>query len=411
MKILSGIGGWRYIFKDEKVIPFFGTMILFGIVVGLWGGVMNNWLHGILDIGRKERGFIEFPRELPGLLLFLMVGLLSKLSEFRLMRTALLASAAGMTGLAVLGDNRIAAVGFIVVMSSGEHLMMPVRQSLGIHMSQPGKEGLAMGAIRSAGNIGQVVGYYLIPVIFLIIRHFRRNNPGYSDFLPYRTVFIFAALLLVAGLILTKPLGKKGEHIQPRKIQLKKHFRKYYILEVFFGARKQVFLTFAPYVLIMVYDAPTELIATLYGIWSLANIFVGPLIGKLLDHFGYKKIIIADAVFLTFLCLIYGWANTLLPYRTAYIVTIVVFVLDAMSMAVSMARALYAKKVSKPDDDVTGTLSTGISINHFVSIIIAVLGGMLWESLGMPLLFSIAALFGLMSMLFATTLENPNTLK
>jgi predicted MFS family arabinose efflux permease len=88
----------------------------------------------------------------------------------------------------------------------------------------------------------------------------------------------------------------------------------------------------------------------------------------------------------------------------AFVVVCVVFVLDAILFVVGMARAMYARDLSETQEEVTATLSVGISVNHLVSIVIAIAGGVLWERLGMEVLFGIAALFGLGSTIFALTL-------
>ena len=118
-----------------------------------------------------------------------------------------------------------------------------------------------------------------------------------------------------------------------------------------------MFLTFAPYVLIFQYGAKTELIATLYGAWSLANIVIGPLVGKLLDRVGYRIVIVVDALILVVLCLLYGFAHHLFPGRTAFYVICVVFVLDAILFVVGMARSIYVKSLSKSKEEVTAALA------------------------------------------------------
>lgn len=161
--------------------------------------------------------------------------------------------------------------------------------------------------------------------------------------------------------------------------------------------------------LIIHYGARTELIATLYGIWSLSTIFIGPLFGKLLDKVGYRVIIIVDAILLALLCVIYGFAHHILPSGTAFVVVCIVFVLDAILFVVGLARAMYVRSLSDTPEEVTATLSVGISVNHLISIVIAVAGGLLWERLGMETLFSIAGLFGVASAAFAFTLPRRRT--
>jgi MFS family permease len=174
-----------------------------------------------------------------------------------------------------------------------------------------------------------------------------------------------------------------------------------------FGARKQVFFTFAPFVLILNYKASTEFIAILYGIYSLLNIFLNPLVGKLVDRMGYKIILICNAILLILICLSYGFSHHLFPEKVAFWVVSAIFVLDGMLFVVGMARSLYARSISSSQGELTATLSTGISINHLFSILIALLGGLLWERMGIELLFLCAAGFGVGALVFSWLLPNP----
>lgn len=381
------------LYRDPEAGKFIYSMLIFGIAIGLFNGVFNNFLHDVLSIGRLERGFLELPREVPGLAMMLIIALLHRYSEIRLVSIAIIVSMAGLAGMAFLGSYRSSAVFFLIIWSTGEHMMMPIRHSVALHMAKQGKEGMAMGGVASARNTGQVAGFYLIPLIFLF---FRKLNPEMvrSSFEPYRGVFILGLIILAAGLFVSLRMKKVDTHVQRQRLVFKRKFTKYYILELFYGARKQVFLTFAPYVLIVKYGAKTELIAVLYGIWSVANIFLSPLVGRLMDRIGYKKLLVADAAILVALCFLYGFSHHLFSEGTAFIVVSVVFVIDAMLFVTGMARAMYAKTISDNKAEVTSTLSTGISINHLISILIAIAGGILWQNLGIEVLFLMAAAFG-----------------
>ena len=395
---------FKPLLEKPETRTFLSGMLIFGIAAGLFNGVLNNYLYDILRITRVERGIVELPRELPGLLLFVLVAALYRLSELRIMYVALLVSLVGLVGLALTGTVRAPAVILIVLWSTGEHLLMPLRQSMAIHIADPGQEGLAMGGVSSLGNVGTVTGYYLVPLLLLIVGI---AWPRAGAFVPYAVIFAVGALVLVAALLLFTALKDRGGYVRRERLTFQRKFLKYYFLEVFFGARKQVFFTFAPYVLIMSYGAGPALISSLNGITSLGNIAFGPALGRLMDRVGYKKIIVIDALLQIPVCLCYGFAGRLFPQPIAYAVTSVVFVIDALLFAVGMARALYVKSLSASQDEVTSTLSTGTSINHLVSIVIAVAGGLLWEVLGTAALFSIAAFFGLCSLVFAMTLPAP----
>ncbi len=389
------------VYQDSSIRYLFISMIAFGASLGLYYGVLNNYLYEVLSIGKFERGMVEVPRELPGILMFLIIGGLSRFTENRLIRIAFIISIAGAAGLILTADIRVLAILMIVVFSTGEHIMMPLRQSIAIHASKPGMEGLAMGRVASGNNIGMVMGNYLVPLIFFLAARFIPRSDSVSY---YRIIFIAALAFIVIGYLLTAKMKDRHVHVRRRKLYFRKKYTKYYILEIFFGARKQIFLTFAPYVLILMYGARAGLIATLYGIWSFSNIFINPVMGRLIDRFGYKKIIVIDTAVLFFLYLLYGYSHRMFPEKTAFIIVCVVFVLDAILFAVGLARAMYVKTLSESKEEITSTLSTGISINHIVSIVIAVAGGLLWERLGMEVLFLTAAGFSVGSFVFSLSL-------
>lgn len=389
------------LYQDSKAPYFLATMLIFGIAAGLFNGVLNNYLYEVLHISKVERGIVEIPRELPGLILIVLISLLYKFCEIRILRLALIVSMAGIIGIIFLGDIRITAFLMIVLWSTGEHMMMPLRQSIAIHMAQERKEGIALGAVRSVRNLGQLIGYYLIPLVFVLFPMRAIVKGSYPYF---RLFFVIILVTLLIGLISSLGIKKSDRHIQRRRLYFHKKYRKYYILELFFGARKQIFFTFAPYVLIMRYGIGTEKLALLYGIASTVNIFIAPIIGKLIDRFGHRKIIILDTLLLILLCGLYGFAHRLLPYSIAYTTVCIVFVIDCILFVVTMARTMYVKSISHSREELTATLSTGISINHLISIFIAIMGGILWQKLGIEILFSLAALFGLGSFLFSLTL-------
>ena len=380
-------------------------MLLFGIVTGLYNGVFNNYLYDILSIGKLERGWLELPREMPGLLIFVLLAFLNRFTEIKLIRLAFILAAIGLAGLFLFGESKAVVIVLIVVYSTGEHLMMPIRQSVGLHMAKPEKSGIAMGVLRSFGNAGQAIGYYLAPLVLIIYGLLSGNKT--EGFTKYRIIFFIAFIILIAGLVITSMMKQSKEKVQRKKIYIRKKYTRYYFLEVFFGARKQVFLTFAPYVLITVYNAGPALVSTLYGVWSVVNIFIGPVIGRLIDRIGYKKVLIFDSIILIVICILYGFAHRMFSMNIAFIIICVVFVLDAIMFAFGMARDMYARSLSETKDEVTSTLATGLSVNHLIGIGIAIFGGFLWQNLGIEYLFGFAAVLGLGSLAFSCFLQKP----
>ena len=386
--------------RVERYWLFLLAMMLFGFGGGLFRGVQDNYLAW-LGIDEAGRGVVEFFRELPGLLLFILLALFYRLAERHIIRVALGFSLAGMACFILVGTSVVPAVVALTLWSLGEHLIMPVRQSYAIHSSEPGKEGMAIGLLRGIENAGQVIGLALVPFIFLLpsIRS-DRDAGGRAGF-----VLIFFAVGFMILLALTAAFGmvqSKGK-LERKRLYFARKYSKFYGLEIFYGARKQVFLTFGPYLLILHYGARTEYLASLLGICALLNIFFTPLIGKLIDKLGYRAIMIGDTVVLFFVCLLYGFAHRLFSPQVAIWVISINFILDWVISNASMAASVYVSRISDGKEEMTAALTTGISINHLISVIIAFGGGFLWKALGVEWLFVLAALMAVGNTLFAMT--------
>ncbi|MDC7220818.1 MAG: MFS transporter [Spirochaetales bacterium] len=386
-KILTGNYGW-----------FLSSMLLFGLAFGLFLGVRDNYLAEILLAEPFFRGVVEFFRELPGLLLFLILAIFYRTPENKIIRWALFICLAGMGGMFFAGNERLAFVAFLTLWSTGEHILLPVRQSFAVHNARDGEEGQALGILKSVTAIGQVAGFFLVPLIFLL---FPREG---SDLPAFHFVFILVMLAILASLALTVKLQDDSGRVKRQRFYLDKKFSKFYWLHAFYGGRKQVFLTFAPYVLILHYGASTELIATLLGVCSLINILFTPLVGRIIDKAGYKIVMVLDTVFLFFICLIYGFAHRLFPMDVAFYVVCGTFILDAMVSNASMATSVYVSRISDSREEMASTLSTGLSINHVISVAIALAGGVIWERLGIELLFIMASVMAVCNSLFALTI-------
>ena len=386
--------------RVERYALYLLAMMLFGLAHGLFIGVQDNYLAW-LGIGKTGRGVVEFFREMPGLLLILVLAAFSRMAERNIIRISLMFSAAGIAGIWLSGSAVVPAVFFLTLMSLGDHLVMPVRQSYAIHAAVPGKEGRALGFMRGLENGGQVLGLAIVPLIFGLSAVVRDQDAGGRR--GYVLVFAAAISFLVLGMVAALGMAKSGGSLERKRLYFNRKYNKYYGLEVFYGARKQVFLTFAPYLMILNYDAGPEYIASLLLVCALINIGFNPLIGRIIDRLGYRVVMIGDTIILFFVCLIYGFAGRLFSHQTAFAVISIAFVVDMMLSNAAMAASVYVGRISDNKEEMTSTLSTGISINHLVSVGIALLGGVIWEYVGVETLFSLAALMAVGNTIFAIT--------
>lgn len=380
----------------KNYFVFLASMLCFALAFSLFRGVMDNYLAGSLSVSRSGRGVVEFFREMPGLLLFLILALFYRIPEHRILRIGFVVALGGIVGFALVGTRLVPAIFFLTLLSAGQHILMPVQQSFVIHSVPQGQEGSALGFMRGIQSIGRVVGFFIVPVIFVITADINRG---------YVTTFFCVILFVLAALGASFFLKDDGGHVKRQRLYFRKKYKTYYILQNFYGARKQVFITFGPYLLILKYGATPGVIASLLGACAVLSIFTSPLIGKIIDRVGYKVVMVGDTVILFFVCLVYGFAHYLFSMEIAYIVVCGVFILDNLVSHASMAASIYVKHLSDTREEMTATLTTGISIDHLISIFIALVGGMIWEYVGIELLFILAALMAVMNSLIALTIR------
>ena len=203
----------------------------------------------------------------------------------------------------------------------------------------------------------------------------------------YRAVFFISTLLLALGTIFSLRLTGRSE---TDKANMKFYFRKYikyYFLEIFYGSRKQVFFTFGPYVLILFYGASTSTISLLFAISAIFSFALSPVVGQIIDRLGYKVVMITDTLILVVVCFFYGFAHRIFPQNIAFLVCCVNYVLDSIISLASMASSMYVHDLADSPEEARAILSTGISVNHFITIFIALFGGWIWRALGMETLF------------------------
>jgi MFS family permease len=147
--------------------------------------------------------------------------------------------------------------------------------------------------------------------------------------------------------------------------------------------------------------------AVLFAAAAAINIVAAPLMGKITDKIGYRNVMIYDTVILFFVCLLYGYAGTWFPREIAVWVAGINFLLDAVISTASLATNLYVKDISDNRDELTSTLSTGISMNHAVTLIAGPLGGWIWIKFGVGALFGVAAAMAVLNSLCALLVRVP----
>ena len=373
------------------------TILITGLSYGLYKGMLDNYLAEVVKMGEMGRGVTEFFRELPGILLVFILAVFYMMSAETMYKAGAVIMLIGMGMHALLPSGKVLTTLAICMYSLGEHIQLGMKSTLTMSYAKEGRGGAALGVQSAAQQIGTLAGYLLIVVVF----SFLAANPPFKPFFG-----VAAVLAAVSALLALRIKGSSAADAAKRRFYFHKKYSKYYMLEMFYGARKQVFFTFGPYLLILFYGANAATISLLFAVSAIACFFASPVVGRIIDRLGYKVVMVADTLILMIVCFFYGFAHHIFPKDIAFIVCCVNYVLDSVISLASMAANVYVKDLADNAEEVKATISTGVSINHVITIFIALFGGWIWEVLGIETLFMLSAVLGLCNSAYAATIKS-----
>jgi predicted MFS family arabinose efflux permease len=357
--------------RDSRDMRLF---ILASVLMGLGGcvnaSIFNNYLKDVFQLDVARRTFLEFPREMPGFLVSFLVASLALMGEVRIAFIANLAASAGMMALGWIPASFALMVGSVFLYSSGQHVFMPLGNAIGMGFAEKGKEGSVLGRISSINTIALLSG----TIVLLGLLKFAN--------LSYRTAFSSASILYLAAALALLAMSPRRGAGRPRRMVIKRRYARYYGLSVLYGARKQLFITFGPWMLVDLFKQPVQTMTLLFLVVSVVGIGAQPMVGKLTDRFGPRAVLGGEAIVIILVCTVYAFAPELLPAGTALIVVSGCYVIDQASNAVAMSRAIYVSQIAEDAGDVSPTLSLGISIDHVVAMFLPMLGGLAWKGAG-----------------------------
>ena len=144
--------------------------LFFGAASGIIVAILNNYLVDVHEFGAAARGWLEFPRELPGFFIMVVTGaLLALFTETQMASLAMLFTGVGAVGLGFLSPTTAAVVAFVAVWSLGDHIIFAVEGPIGLKLARGGKEGRRLGQFGGARNLGTILG---VGSVFVLARSF-----------------------------------------------------------------------------------------------------------------------------------------------------------------------------------------------------------------------------------------------
>lgn len=394
--------------KVSKVqLIYFSIIALTALGLGLSNNVMSNYFKDAYQVTAYQRGVIEFPRELPGVLVIFIIAGLALFSDIRIAIMAQLLSIVGIGVLGFITPPFAIMLIFIFINSLGMHMFMPLQDSIGMTLIGKENVGKKMGQYKGVATTFTMLSGILVFIGF---------RTGFFSFTSkIKWIFVISAITFIIVFILLFIIKRLIEEpIKSNKkinFVFRKEYKYYYILVVMWGVQKQIMLVYGPWVLIDILNKGADTLAILGIIGSFIGVFFIPAIGMWIDKFGIKRLLYVDALSFIFVYFIYGLlsagfasgalANIGIPVVLAYIL----FIVDRMSTQMGMIRTIYLRSIAVETSDITPTLSLGLSLDHIVSIVCAYLGGIVWSLWGPQYIFFLAAFLSLVNLYVASKVK------
>lgn len=367
-------------FKKKEMYRYLLVLSL-GSVISFqaWRTLFNNFAVEAASIDSFGVGLIQSLREVPGFLALLVVYLLYLIKEHRLASISVMVMGIGIvfTGLFPSLGGLIVTT---VVMSFGFHYFETANQSLTLQYFSKKETPFVLARIKRYSSLVSIITG---GVLFL-------SATALSYKLNY---IIFGSVAVAAGIwsLRTNP-SNPDLPAQHKKLILRREYWLYYTLTFLSGARRQIFMVFAAFLMVQKFNFSITSVTLLFALNNLINFFWLPQIAKGIDRFGERKVLMVEYVGMIGIFMVYAFTDS--P-----IVVAVFYIFDNMLFHFSMGIKTYFQKVANPKD-IAPSAGVSFTINHIAAVVIPVVGGLLWK-IDYKIPFFFGAFLGLFSLFFS----------
>jgi len=341
-----------------------------------WLTLFDNFSVNLVGLEGKHIGFLQSVREIPGFLALLVTYVILIIKEHRLSALSIIILGAGLFATGLL-PSFYGLIFTTLIMSFGFHYYETTKQSLTLQYFDKLTSPIVLSAQRSYAAAASIV----VSIIIFVI----------APFLSYKTMYILFGCLICAGGIwaITKNPVKKGILAQKKKLVLKKRYWLFYFLTFMAGARRQIFMAFAVFLLVKRFGFSVQNITLLFLVNNVINFFINPLIGKFIIKYGERKLLSMEYFFLILIFISYAFVDSKL-------IVGILYVLDHIFFNFSTGISTYFHKIADPED-IASSAAVGFTINHIAAVVLPVIGGLLWM-IDYKIPFLAGAFFSLISL-------------
>ncbi|MHA6326062.1 MFS transporter [Roseivivax sp. CAU 1753] len=349
--------------RKRPVMLLFLMAIAMPLSFATWSALLNNFVIEVADFDGSDIGWLHTVREIPG---FLAVGVIAVIIFVReqvlaLVSLMLLGVATAITAF----FPSMAGILTITMLSSiGFHYYETVNQSLQLQWLPKKDAPRILGLLVAAASAATLVAYVAIVMTWEAFD------------LSYAFVYMASGamtLIIVAYCWFAFPQFE-APNPQIKKFILRRRYWLYYALQFMSGARRQIFVVFAGFMMVEKFGFEVHEVTGLFLINLVANMIFAPLMGRAVGHFGERNALVFEYVGLTVVFLAYGG---LYWFGWGVVLAAILYVIDHIFFALALALKTYFQKIADPGD-IAPTAAVAFTINHIAAVFLPALLGYLW---------------------------------
>jgi len=344
--------------QNEQTFLIIATIIT-ALCFSAWGALLNNFAIEQVNFGGAQIGLLQSLREIPGFLAFTAIFLLLAMTEQTLILLALclLSIGVAITGLFPFEYGLYATT---VLMSIGFHYFETINNSLTLQWINKEKTPSFFGkmiAIKSMTSLATYAGIWVAVSVLA------------WQFSTLYLVFGLLGLALVLSLVLVMPTfnNRVSQH---KKLLVRKKYWLYYLLVFLSGARRQIFVVFAGFMMVEKFGYDASDMALLFIANHLASLYFAPKLGSLIERIGEKRTLTFE--YLGLIVVFSGYALVENQYIASGL-----YVIDHLFFAMAIALKTYFQKIADPRD-IAVTSGVSFTINHIAAVVIPAFFGIIW---------------------------------
>jgi predicted MFS family arabinose efflux permease len=322
-----------------------------------WQVLFNNFAVEVARLEGQQVGIIQSVREIPGFLALLAVYVMLLVREHRLSAFSILCLGIGLALTGLLPSY--AGLLFTTLLSSfGYHYYETTNQSLTLQYFDQATTPWVFGQQRSisaATNIA--VGL----AIFLLAR-----------LLGYRQIYLLIGALVTALALwgFRQNPTRPGMVPQRRRMILRRRYWLFYFLTFMAGARRQIIMAFAVFLLVKKFGFSLPQVTLLFVVNNAVNFVLSPAVGRAIVRFGERRVLSLEYAALVVIFLCYATVESRWLAAGLYVV-------DQLVFNFAMAIYTFFHKIADPAD-IAPSMAVGFTINHIAAVVLPALGGYLW---------------------------------